>query len=210
MKNYISVSLLIIGVVTCLPTQAESLFIPKFGYVDWGTSRATIEGADMEFERSESQWAPIGKYSVGMEYNYRFPTNFAIGAEASYERLEDKNTPLISGERDGYAHVYRYMAVAKYYIPTYIIFRPYVGFGLGRAEMHIHSTRNANLGGSTYMSKIGFELQASDRVGIGFEYRNAKLNMDDPSNNEFNSRNRELFFQITFHSKSRSQRWQRL
>lgn len=174
-------------------SQAESIISPKFGYVDWGERQVDVAGANVEIERAETG-LPFGRSAIGLEYGYLFDNGLSLGAELNYERMEDKNNYF------GTVRVYRQLAVVKYYLPVDRSFQPYFGAGFGPTRMSIHSTNNATLYGYTQMTKAGIDMKLSRRFGLGFEYRNAYLSMDDSAQNELKSHNQEVFMRVNFYS----------
>ena len=164
---------------------AENIIGPKLGYVSWGQDTATIGGQEITFRGENIR-------PVGVEYNFVFENGLSLGGEFLYQELGVKNSST------GSANVYRYMVVSKYFFPEMGNVRPFIGVGVGRAQISIHGTEsepNARLSGPVYTQNAGVEFEFGDRMGLGLEFRRAHLRMRD-DNDEMSSRNNELLFQL--------------
>jgi len=168
--------------------QAQHKITPKIGYIDWEKNTVNVAGTDINYKNGS--FAP-----AGVAYGYIFNNTLYLGGELIFE---DLNSTSGSFSNSNDINVYRINGVLNYYLNDNF-FKPYIGLGLGYAEMGIHAAESAELRGYTYMGILGLDMQLSHKLGLSIEYRNAYISVDDPSNNGLKTRNNEFFIGLNIY-----------
>lgn len=179
---------LLMGTVVALavPAMASAQGLPEGLY--FGSQVGMTWLNDTTFEATPSSKADYkGSVASVVEGGYRFGNGLRLGAEIGYSRATIGDITGGSAGRsggNGQTSALTYMGVAAYEIQTGTPFRPYIGGGVGVADIGLHKAGNLFTAGenaSKSDTTVAWQLNAGVTyslfdnmdVSLGYRYLNA-------------------------------------
>lgn len=136
-------------------------------------SNTVIDAGDFTIYNKEFDSAPFIGLGVGWQYSdrFRFDGTGEYRSRATFHGLDRNNTALTSNDYSGYKSEWLFLANAYWDIGTFRGITPYVGGGIGAAEVTLSNFTDTNEAtGGHHWAKENSEWNFAWALHAGFSY----------------------------------------
>lgn len=159
------------GLFACAPAWAgQNILTPMLGISHWKEETDHLAlGSTLSFEQTN-------RNTAGFRYLYLFDNGMAVGGDIYWYK---KNVTTISqADEAGVVHAH---LLLEYFFNQQESVSQFVGGGVGRTTIVFSGGNldNERSTGSSFELNGGVQIHISNRIGLQFEYKLSKFELDD-------------------------------
>lgn len=155
---------------------AENFYFVKISQVHWSTTDFTFADSRLVFDNREN----IG---IGAEFTFKADNNIGFGVEFMFQDTGImSNTNILDGTPNiitGYANVYHLNGIVKYFLSDSETYLPYIGLGIGRSKVSIHSLPNVIMYGDSLIAATGVSYHPYSWLSLSLDLKTAYMDVDN-------------------------------